>query len=166
MDDLHKGSFTGQFGFVYVEGASNLGQYDQELFLSLRDWEPFFTSTMEDDDDDTHNEPVLEKPTNPNTDPNGLEVGSMLRSFSYVAGAHEREQSSAASWIHQWQTSIAEAYLDRYLKERNLAHGPADQTILRAYVLEKALYELQYELNHRPDWTYIPLRGVLEILSL
>ncbi len=94
------------------------------------------------------------------------DVAGMLRSFSYVAGAHEREQSSAASWIHQWQTSIAEAYLDRYLKERNLAHGPADQTILRAYVLEKALYELQYELNHRPDWTYIPLRGVLEILSL
>ncbi len=82
MDDLHKGSFTGQFGFVYVEGASNLGQYDQELFLSLRDWEPFFTSTMEDDDDDTHNEPVLEKPTNPNTDPNGLEVGSMTYSIN------------------------------------------------------------------------------------
>ena len=82
MDDLHKGSFTGQFGFVYVDGSSNPGQYDQELFLSLRDWEPFFTSTMEDNDDDTHNDPVLEKPTTPNTDPNGLEVGSMTYSIN------------------------------------------------------------------------------------
>jgi FtsP/CotA-like multicopper oxidase with cupredoxin domain len=82
MDDLHKGSFTGQFGFVFVEGSSNPGQYDQELFLALRDWEPFFTSTMEDDDDDTHNDPVLEKPANPNTDPNGLEVGSMTYSIN------------------------------------------------------------------------------------
>lgn len=82
MDDLHKGSFTGQFGFVFVEGSSNPGQYDQELFLSLRDWEPFFTSTMEDDDDDTHNDPILEKPATPNTDPNGLEVGSMTYSIN------------------------------------------------------------------------------------
>lgn len=32
-------------------------------FLALRDWEPFFTSTMEDDDDDTHTSPMVEKPT-------------------------------------------------------------------------------------------------------
>jgi FtsP/CotA-like multicopper oxidase with cupredoxin domain len=82
MDDLHKGSFTGQFGFVYVEGSNNPGQYDQELFLSLRDWEPFFTSMMDDDDDDTHNDPVFEKPVAASTDPNGLEVGSMTYSIN------------------------------------------------------------------------------------
>ncbi len=82
MDDLHKGSFTGQFGFVYVDGGNDSGRYDQELFLALRDWEPFFTSTMEDDDDDTHNDPVLEKPSTVNTDPNGLEVGSMIYSIN------------------------------------------------------------------------------------
>ncbi len=43
MDDLHKGAYTGQFGFVYVDGGNDPGQYDQELFLALRDWEPFFT---------------------------------------------------------------------------------------------------------------------------
>ena len=42
--DLHRGSYTGQFGFVYRRGANDPGQYDQEIFLSLRDWEPFFTS--------------------------------------------------------------------------------------------------------------------------
>lgn len=82
MENLHKGAFTGQFGFVYVEGANEPGRYDQELFLALRDWEPFFTSTMEDDDDDTHNDPILEKPATINTDPNGLEVGSMTYSIN------------------------------------------------------------------------------------
>jgi FtsP/CotA-like multicopper oxidase with cupredoxin domain len=82
MDDLHKGSYTGQFGFVYVDGGNDPGQYDQELFLALRDWEPFFTSTMEDDDDNTHDGPLLEKPSTLNTDPNGLEVGSMTYSIN------------------------------------------------------------------------------------
>jgi FtsP/CotA-like multicopper oxidase with cupredoxin domain len=82
MDDLHRGSFTAQFGFVYVEAAAHRGDYDQEHFLALRDWEPFFTSTMEDDDDDTHNDPVFEKPSTISTDPNGLEVGSMTYSIN------------------------------------------------------------------------------------
>lgn len=82
MDDLHKGSFTGQFGFFFVEGGNDPGHYDQEHFLALRDWEPFFTSTMEDDDDDTHNDSAPEKPTAINPDPNGLEVGSMTYSIN------------------------------------------------------------------------------------
>src|SRR5215831_7449174 len=44
MDDLHRGSFTGMFGFLIIEGASNPGNYDQEHFLALRDWEPYFTN--------------------------------------------------------------------------------------------------------------------------
>jgi FtsP/CotA-like multicopper oxidase with cupredoxin domain len=82
IDDLHKGAYTGQFGFVYVDGGNDPGQYDQELFLALRDWEPFFTGTMEDDDDDTHNGPLLERPATPNTDPDGLEVGSTTYSIN------------------------------------------------------------------------------------
>jgi FtsP/CotA-like multicopper oxidase with cupredoxin domain len=82
MTDLHKGSYTGQFGFVYVESGDNPGQYDQEVFLALRDWEPFYTATMEDTDDDTHDGPLLEKPATLNTDPDGLEVGSMTYSFN------------------------------------------------------------------------------------
>ena len=39
--DLHRGTYTGQFGFVYVDAGNDPGQYDQEIFLSLRDWEPF-----------------------------------------------------------------------------------------------------------------------------
>src|SRR5579871_1051372 len=82
MDDLHKGAYTGQFGFVFVDGANDPGQYDQELFLALRDWEPFFTGSMDDDDDYTHDGPLLEKPATMNTAPNGLEVGSMTYSIN------------------------------------------------------------------------------------
>jgi FtsP/CotA-like multicopper oxidase with cupredoxin domain len=38
MDDLHRGSFTGMFGFLIVEGANNPGNFDQEYYLALRDW--------------------------------------------------------------------------------------------------------------------------------
>ncbi len=82
MDDLRKGSYTGQFGFVYVDGGNDPGQYDQELFLAVRDWEPFFTKNMDDDDDDTHDGPLLEKPAVMNTEPDGLEVGSMTYSIN------------------------------------------------------------------------------------
>src|ERR1700757_4537531 len=77
MDDLHKGTFTGQYGFVFVDSGNDPGHYDQEHFLSIRDWEPFFTSTMEDDDDDNHHGPLPEKPEVLNTNPNGLEVNSI-----------------------------------------------------------------------------------------
>ncbi|KAA6458347.1 copper oxidase [Acidobacteria bacterium AB60] len=82
MDDLHRGAYTGQFGFVYVDGGGDPGHYDQELFLAIRDWEPFFTGTMDDEDDDTHDGPLLEKPPTLNTDPDGLEVGSMTYSIN------------------------------------------------------------------------------------
>jgi FtsP/CotA-like multicopper oxidase with cupredoxin domain len=82
MADLHKGAYSGQFGFVYVDGGNDAGQYDQELFLAIRDWEPYFTANMDDDDDDTHDGPLLEKPTVMNTEPDGLEVGSMTYSVN------------------------------------------------------------------------------------
>jgi len=82
MGDLHKGAYTGQFGFVYVDGGRDPGQYDQEVFLALRDWEPFFTAVMDDEDDDTHGGPFLEKPATLSTDPDGLEVGSMTYSIN------------------------------------------------------------------------------------
>ncbi len=80
--DLHRGSFTGQFGFLHIDSGSDPGQYDQEIFLSLRDWEPFFTSNMEDTDEEGQTDPQLEKPAVLNTDPNGLEVNSITYSIN------------------------------------------------------------------------------------
>lgn len=93
------------------------------------------------------------------------DVAGMLRSFSYVAAAHVLQHPETSSWIRRWETVITRIYLDTYLKERQIAPGPAALTMLKAYTLEKALYELEYELNHRPDWISIPLRGIIEILS-
>jgi FtsP/CotA-like multicopper oxidase with cupredoxin domain len=91
MSDLHRGSYTGQFGFVYVEPASNPGNYDQELFLALRDWEPFFTTQLVDMDADADpNAPQPERPAVLNTAPNGLEVNSTTYSINDKAlGAGE-----------------------------------------------------------------------------
>lgn len=82
MSDLHKGTYTGQFGFLYIDPASNSGAYDQELFLSIRDWEPFFTNQMVDMDDDDPTAAQPEKPAVLNTAPNGLEVNSTTYSIN------------------------------------------------------------------------------------
>jgi FtsP/CotA-like multicopper oxidase with cupredoxin domain len=82
MSDLHKGTYTGQFGFLYIDPASDPGRYDQELFLSIRDWEPFFTNQMVDMDDDDPTAAQPEKPAVLNTAPNGLEVNSTTYSIN------------------------------------------------------------------------------------
>ena len=82
FSDLHKGSYTGQFGFLIIDSRNDPGQYDQEFFLALRDWEPFFTSNMNDTDEEGQSDPQLEKPAVLNTDPNGLEVNSNTYSIN------------------------------------------------------------------------------------
>jgi FtsP/CotA-like multicopper oxidase with cupredoxin domain len=91
MLDLHRGTYTGQFGFLYIAPATNPGNYDQELFLALRDWEPFFTTQMVDmDADEDPNAPQPERPAVLNTAPNGFEVNSTTYSINDKAlGAGE-----------------------------------------------------------------------------
>src|SRR5712692_890734 len=76
MTDLHRGSYTGQFGFLIVESGKDPGRYDQEVFLALRDWEPFFTSTLVDTDEMQQRWPQSERPAVLDTRPNGLELGA------------------------------------------------------------------------------------------
>ena len=68
--DLHRGTYTGQFGFVLVEGANNPGRYEQELFLAFRDWEPFFSDQDNDDDIPDPSVPLPEAPPTQDTRPN------------------------------------------------------------------------------------------------
>ena len=49
MMDLHRGSYTGQFGFFMIDSANDPGRYDQEVFLALREWQ-YFLSTMDQDE--------------------------------------------------------------------------------------------------------------------
>ncbi len=90
MDDLHRGSYTGQFGFLMIDSGQDPGRYDQEVFLALRDWEPFFTAEYMDTDDQNQRWPQTEKPAVLDTRPNGLEVGAAIYSINDKAlGAGE-----------------------------------------------------------------------------
>ena len=62
MDDLHRGTYTGMFGFLVIEGANNPGNFDQEHYLALRDWEPYFTNQAMDNDDLDATGPQPERP--------------------------------------------------------------------------------------------------------
>jgi FtsP/CotA-like multicopper oxidase with cupredoxin domain len=79
--DLERATYTGQFGFVYVEPKNDPGDYDQEVFLALHEWEPFFTSEEEEEEeegcllpDEPRIEPAAYHPAVPEKE-NGLEVG-------------------------------------------------------------------------------------------
>src|SRR5579863_5163719 len=76
MSDLNRGSYTGQFGFVYIEPRTNPGQYDQEIFLATHEWEPFYTTEEEADDEDiTPAEKTRKEEEDKNSKPNGWEIG-------------------------------------------------------------------------------------------
>jgi maltose alpha-D-glucosyltransferase/alpha-amylase len=109
------------------------------------------------------------------------DVAGMLRSFSYVAFAglkeYEREAgkttqtpvpATMSKWAQAWQMCASAAFLGAYqetiaLNPVLLPSSPEAQRLLNAFALEKALYELQYELNNRPTWVHIPLAGILTL---
>jgi maltose alpha-D-glucosyltransferase/alpha-amylase len=101
------------------------------------------------------------------------DVAGMLRSFSYAArtalqSAIERTPTNAANleaWTTAWESAVTTAFLDQYhstLATNPLLPSPSAQD-LSALLLEKASYELLYELNNRPTWLVIPLTGLLAI---
>ncbi len=90
MSDLHRGSYTGQFGFLVISEKNSPGAYDQEVFLALRDWEPYFTTQMADMDALAPRWPQPERPDVADIRPNGLEVSAAFYSINDKAlGAGE-----------------------------------------------------------------------------
>jgi maltose alpha-D-glucosyltransferase/alpha-amylase len=77
-----------------------------------------------------------------------------------------RLDTGARFW-HKWvSAAFLRAYLNESAKGRHLPTRPeAVETLLNAYLIEKALYEITYELNNRPAWLPIPLRGLLDLLT-
>jgi maltose alpha-D-glucosyltransferase/alpha-amylase len=71
-------------------------------------------------------------------------------------------------WADAWQHWASQAFLSGYrttLGNSPLVPPPADfDRLLEAFILEKAFYELGYELDNRPDWIRIPLHGLLKTL--
>jgi maltose alpha-D-glucosyltransferase/alpha-amylase len=103
------------------------------------------------------------------------DVAGMLRSFHYAAHAALRGQTQAfamqqagkpiEAWANYWSSWVARTFLRTYLAAASAVKFlPSDpeklDALLRVYLLEKALYELRYELNNRPDWVHIPLEGI------
>jgi maltose alpha-D-glucosyltransferase/alpha-amylase len=104
------------------------------------------------------------------------DVAGMLRSFDYAAYSelltftedHQENFDRLEPWAQIWRTWTSAAFLREY--RRTVASAgllPADpdatHRLLDFFILEKTLFELQYELNYRPDWVAIPLLGILQL---
>jgi malto-oligosyltrehalose trehalohydrolase/4-alpha-glucanotransferase len=103
------------------------------------------------------------------------DVAGMLRSLAYAAAvsgrALPRAETAAQGRLSAWEAEASRAYLDAYLDAaRGGAFLPgaraAAERLVRFFMLEKALYEVGYELANRPDWVAIPLKGVLALLDV
>ena len=73
MSDLSRGTYSGQFAFVYVEPRTNPGAYDQEIFLATHEWEPFFTTEEEEEEEEDSG--ASKPPPKKDEKPNGWEIG-------------------------------------------------------------------------------------------
>jgi maltose alpha-D-glucosyltransferase/alpha-amylase len=107
------------------------------------------------------------------------DVAALLRSFHYVS-AHATGPGGGAvrpedvplldPWVRFWRAWVSAAFVRAYVqKSAGAAFHPRTPEELRdaltAYLLEKALHELAHELEQRPDWLHIPLRGILELVE-
>ncbi|HVA00619.1 MAG TPA: putative maltokinase [Terriglobia bacterium] len=109
------------------------------------------------------------------------DVAGMLRSFHYAAYAALMDRTAAAAaaeedfpaleaWANRWYATVSSVFLKAYLEVAAqapfLPKGRKELVaLLDVYQLEKAIYEIAYELNNRPDWLRIPLRGILGMLA-
>jgi maltokinase len=95
------------------------------------------------------------------------DVAGMLRSFAYAASAAEIQRGAQAP--EGWEERTREAFLTGYFEAVDpglLPPGEANaRTLLTIFELEKAVYELRYELNNRPDWVRIPVAGIARLLE-
>jgi maltose alpha-D-glucosyltransferase/alpha-amylase len=104
------------------------------------------------------------------------DVAGMLRSFSYAAYSaldhftqrHPNTAKTLEPWAQLWQNAVSTEFLTAWrttiAANPHLTPQPLQaHRLLNAYLLEKALYELLYELNNRPAWVRIPLAGILAL---
>lgn len=107
------------------------------------------------------------------------DVAGMLRSFSYAAAtlamSVERQIDPRTREIRsaRWERDVRVAFLQGYLRRSRTADEPeilpVDEQHIRQLVAlfetEKAFYELTYELNNRPGWVWIPMRGIAKLFT-
>ena len=124
---------------------------------------------------DFEGEPLLSIPERRRKRPPLKDVGGMVRSFHYAAQGQlllhpERYRGrDLTERAERWYRDVSRAYLDAYFATSgDAAYLPAAeadrQALLDLFILEKAVYEVAYELNSRPAWLAIPLKGVLSLV--
>jgi maltose alpha-D-glucosyltransferase/alpha-amylase len=103
------------------------------------------------------------------------DVASMMRSFHYAAfgkillneNYRDRDLEFLETWADQWQHYVGRYYLGAYMERMGIGNKLSYEydMLVRTFLIEKAVYELGYELNGRPEWTKIPLRGIDYLIS-
>ncbi|HEX9237120.1 MAG TPA: maltose alpha-D-glucosyltransferase, partial [Actinomycetota bacterium] len=107
------------------------------------------------------------------------DVAGMLRSFHYAAYAALARETAEPGfenpaflepWALFWYQNVASTFVRAYLESVPPGgilppEGPQMNVLLDVFMLEKALYELRYELNSRPDWVRIPIHGILQLVE-
>jgi maltose alpha-D-glucosyltransferase/alpha-amylase len=92
------------------------------------------------------------------------DVAAMLRSLSYA-----RRSVMAGDALGPWENEARAAFVDEYataMRGSGLFESIEDAAgLLRLFELERALYELRYELDNRPEWSEVPLSGILAMLE-
>jgi trehalose synthase-fused probable maltokinase len=94
------------------------------------------------------------------------DVAGMLRSFAYAATATQLLRGVDPP--PGWEARAREEFLRGYrstIEPSLIPSGSAMDKLLAVFELEKAVYELRYELNHRPDWLQIPVAGIVRMLD-
>jgi maltose alpha-D-glucosyltransferase/alpha-amylase len=110
-----------------------------------------------------------------------VDVAGMIRSFHYAAHgtqihsdqpgvARPGDPAALEPWLAFWYLHVSAAFLRGYRESAAdgvfVPQGDDEfARLLDAFLLEKAIYELGYELNNRPDWISIPIRGITELLG-
>jgi maltose alpha-D-glucosyltransferase/alpha-amylase len=105
------------------------------------------------------------------------DVAGMLRSFSYAACATLSRMTSEWSedsaliepLVREWEAQVGRVFLQAYETRVRGSGIYSDWTqareLLNLFVLEKSFYELRYELNNRPSWLPVPLKGILDLVA-
>jgi maltokinase len=102
------------------------------------------------------------------------DVTGMLRSFHY-ASRHALVERAVGDWADMlpaaraWESHNRQAFLEGYRRHPEvgalLPDAPVSAVVMAAYELDKALYELEYELSHRPEWVAIPLDALERLVE-
>jgi maltose alpha-D-glucosyltransferase/alpha-amylase len=105
-----------------------------------------------------------------------FDVAGMIRSFHYAAlsalrqgGVRPEDTKELEPWARFWYVWVSVAFLQSYLNavaEARWLPSSSEElnSLLNFFLLEKAVYELRYEMNNRPDWVGVPLQGLQDLL--